>query len=179
MHRYGDDVHDLSVMHYINSTWTASNRMLAAKSRIGVHNDEEELNFNSAEDIGDAWEEEDEDELDLEQGTTRRTSYMKISNWVEFDQESGKLTGRGSMLGRPSWKHNMSGWVEDDDQSGDPSNVHVRQSCESSMLGTLSEELEADEEQPSILFGRKERSSWKKVGAGVSNMHYSADDDDE
>jgi hypothetical protein len=53
---YGDDVNDLSVMHYINFTWTMSRRMLEAELPEPVDPEMEEQLCRESKSIGDAWE---------------------------------------------------------------------------------------------------------------------------
>ena len=52
---YGDDLLDLSVLHYINVTWTHSNRMLHAQQTLPFHDQEERILRNSDE-LGEAWD---------------------------------------------------------------------------------------------------------------------------
>lgn len=58
---YGDDLCDLSVLHYIQFTWLMSNRMLNAKhtkfSLADFHGEEDIV--ARSRDIGDAWGKED------------------------------------------------------------------------------------------------------------------------
>ena len=58
---YGGDLCDLSVMHYINSTWLMSNRMLNAKhtkfNSADLHGEEDIV--ACSRDIGDAWGKEE------------------------------------------------------------------------------------------------------------------------
>jgi hypothetical protein len=53
---YGDDVSDLSVMHYMNFTWTMSRRMLEAELPEPVDSIMEEQLCRESQSIGDAWE---------------------------------------------------------------------------------------------------------------------------
>jgi hypothetical protein len=53
---YGDDLNDLSVMHYINFTWTMSRRMLETELPEPVDCIMEEQLCRESQSIGDAWE---------------------------------------------------------------------------------------------------------------------------
>lgn len=60
MDPYGDDVEDLSVLHYVQDAWRSSNRILA--TRFPTHLDpvvEEEITQKRAS-LGRAWDEYDQ-----------------------------------------------------------------------------------------------------------------------
>jgi hypothetical protein len=61
---YGEDLEDLSVMHYIEFTWRMSNRILMSSIPAEINREGEERMVRRREPIGDAWEDSDEEEQD-------------------------------------------------------------------------------------------------------------------
>jgi hypothetical protein len=57
---YGEDIEDLSVMHYINFTWQMSNRTLAAQTPESLSAEQEEMICQKSQSIGAAWEDKDD-----------------------------------------------------------------------------------------------------------------------
>ena len=53
---FGDDLEDLSVLHYIKSTWATSNRILSAQFTDALDPIMEESLDQKKESIGKAWE---------------------------------------------------------------------------------------------------------------------------
>jgi predicted membrane chloride channel (bestrophin family) len=53
---FGDDLEDLSVMHYINFTWMQSNRILQSSAPSELDAAEEEEIFRTSKSIGGAWQ---------------------------------------------------------------------------------------------------------------------------
>ena len=78
---YGDDVHDLSVMHYINFTWLMSNRMVKATRPVGI----------------------DISNLDVEAGNWKNIHNEYVGEAWEDDSKAGdgyRFRGRGSLSAR-------------------------------------------------------------------------------
>ena len=77
---YGDDLEDLSVMHYINFTWCMSNRILMASIPAELDREVEERLVRRRLPIGDAWENPDEEVTGME--------YNHANNNLDYEQSS-------------------------------------------------------------------------------------------
>ena len=53
---YGDDLEDLSVLHYVREAWKTSNRMLSTQFPAPIVPDQEELNLREASTLGYPWD---------------------------------------------------------------------------------------------------------------------------
>ena len=87
---YGEDLEDLSVMHYIEFTWRMSNRILMSSVPAEINRDGEERMVRRRLPIGDAWEDSDEEEQD--QWMTQQSRPQQ-----ELDEEQSSRTLRTSM----------------------------------------------------------------------------------
>lgn len=83
---YGDDVEDLSVMHYVNFTWANSNRILEAEMQTQETDaDLEEEIFNNRTSIGNAWKKKE----DVENFTTSTKEKETLDlNLTDVDDSS-------------------------------------------------------------------------------------------